>query len=246
MTIEGENRQLHERLQETLAAYVLHALDEVDRAEAEALMAQHLPQCEECAAALRDLEATAGMLALAVGPVAVPQTLWRRIRRGIHRRRRPARRWAVVAVGAAALLVVAALAGWNFTLSGRMGRTEKREAASAEVLTVVSHPSSRVVPLAMRGAEPGTAPRLAVAFVPGESILSLFGTMPNLPQGRVYGLWLGAGDRYVAAAIFAPEGREVLLAIRADPYRYDSLVITVEPLGGSREPSSRRLAEASL
>ena len=82
--------------------------------------------------------------------------------------------------------------------------------------------------------------------MPGEGILYVFGTMPKLSRDRVYELWLGVGDRYMAAAIFAPEGREVLLAIRADPYRYDSLVITVEPLGGSREPSSRRLAEASL
>jgi len=149
-----------------------------------------------------------------------------------------------VAVAAVAAAVVS-LVGWNVTLAGRMGRTERRQATSAQVIAAVSHPSSRVVPLASSTGQRAIGPRLALAYVPGESVLYVFGTLPEPPDGHVYELWLGRGGRFVGVATFVPEAGEVLLKIRANPFRYDSLVITVEPEGGSRTPS-QKLAEASL
>jgi anti-sigma-K factor RskA len=238
-----EEQGVHERVQEALGAYVVHALDEDALAEANALIAEHLPRCDACAAVLLNLEATAAMLALAVPQVEPPETLWPRIRREL--RYPDGRRWRSTVIGIALAAAVVGLVGWNVTLAGRMGRTEKRQAASAEVLTAVSHPSSRVVPLAL-SAERAQAPTLAVAYVPGTAVMYVFGTMPEPPAGQVYELWLGAGGRFVGAATFVPEAGEVLLAIRADPFRFDTLFITVEPAGGSRRPSPRHLVEGSL
>lgn len=240
MTTGDEALDIHQRVQEALAGLVLHALDEQDVAPARALIASHVPGCVACTTAMRELEDAAGSLALAAVPRRAPETVWQRIRREIGRP--PTRRWIGIAAGVAVVAAAGSLLGWNLTLAGRVVRTEERQAASADVLTMVSHPRSHVVPLALRDDE---GPRLALAYVPGRAVLYLFGTMPPPPEGHVYELWLGSGGRFEGVATFVPEGREVLVAVAVDPYRYDSVVITVEPTGGSRQPS-QKLAEAEL
>ena len=69
-----------------------------------------------------------------------------------------------------AVVVVAGMALWNAHLTTRIGDAEQRQATSAEVLSAVSHPASKVLPLPLQSihSAPTEAPaQLAAAVIPG-------------------------------------------------------------------------------
>jgi hypothetical protein len=238
----------HEGVQEVLAGFALHALDQDELRRAGELMAAHLSGCDECRAALNAFEAVAGDLALAAPSRTPPKTLGLRLRREVWPAGR-GRRWVTLAPAATAVAVVAGLALWNLHLTTRIGRAEERQATSAELLTAVSHPASRVVPLPLRGvhnASVETPAQLAAAVVPGRRVLYVFGSMPSPRNGHVYTVWLGRQDRYVNVAAFVPEKGSVLLAVRVDTSGYERLLITEEEHEGQESPSPNRVTEISL
>lgn len=233
----------HEAIQEVLAARALRALDEADQARAEALLASHLPVCARCRDALQGFEAVAADLALAPSPRTPPDLLGHRLRREIGSRGRG--RWLprVAAATAVAALVVVGL--WNVHLTGRVSDAEDREANTSGVLATLSHPRSRVVPLAAERVDRAVG-RLAVAYVPGEPSLYLFGSLPEPGSDRIYQVWLAQGNRFESKAMFVPHRGVVVLRILVDPRGYDRVLITEEPSAGSRRPSSRHVVTASF
>ncbi|HJP66007.1 MAG TPA: anti-sigma factor [Actinomycetota bacterium] len=234
----------HEAAQEILAAHALHALGADEAAEAEALIARHLPYCAECRAALEGFQVVAGDLALAADSLHPPRTLAGRLRREVARGDRAPRRWTrSLLVGAAAAIVVAVL-GWNFHLTGRVSDAELRQVRTTEVLATVSHPLSRVVPLSWE--RPAGGSSLAAAFVPGRPLLYIFGSVSAPAGHRVYQVWLARGDRFVGAGTFLPERGLVLLRIHRDPSGYDGMLITEESREGNAIPSTHRLGTASF
>jgi hypothetical protein len=238
----------HGRVQELLAGFVLHALDPDQLRETEELRATHLPGCEECRKAMGALEAAAGDLGLAAGSRIPPKLLERRLRRELGTNDR-GRRWVAFLPAAASVVVASGLLLWNAQLTTRIGHAEQRQAASAEVLTAVSHPASRVVPLPLQGVHPassGAPAQLAAATIPGRDVLYVFGSMPAPGGGRVYTVWLGRPGRYVNVAAFVPERGSVLLAVRVNPSDYERLLITEEEGKDRGEPSENHLTEVSL
>jgi hypothetical protein len=238
----------HAPVQELLAGLALHALDPHEMQEAERRIATHVLACDECGHALEVIEAAAGDLALAATPRIPPAILEQRIRRGLVRRRPPPR-WVALMPAAASFVVAAGLLFWNTQLTSRIGHAEAREATSAELLTAVSHPASKVLSLPLRGVhpEPSEAPaELAAAVIPGRSVLYVFGAMPPPGKGGTYTLWLRTGGRYVNVAEFVPERGTVVLAVRVNPSRYERLLVTEEKEEGRESPSQNRLAEISL
>jgi hypothetical protein len=138
---------------------------------------------------------------------------------------------------------------WNARLTTRIGHAEDRQATSAEVLTAVSQPAARVMPLRAEGVpvSGSEAPaQLAAAVIPGWRVLYLFGSMPAPPAGRAYTVWLKAGGRYVDVATFVPEKGGVLLALRVDPEGYERLLITEEEDPAPRSPSGPHVVEVAL
>ena len=73
----------HERIDELLAGYVLLSSLGEDAAEADRILAEHVPSCGRCRATLNELQAVSGDLALAAAPVDPPETLPPRIHRAI-------------------------------------------------------------------------------------------------------------------------------------------------------------------
>jgi Anti-sigma-K factor rskA len=238
----------HERVQELLAGFALHALDPEQLREAEGLRATHLPGCDECRKALATFEAAAGEMGLAAGSKAPPRLLQRRLRRdlaGGHR----SRRWVAYLPAAAGVVVAGGLLLWNAQLTSRIGHAEQREAASAELLTAVSHPASKVLPLPLHGvhvATSGTPAQLAAATIPGRAVLYVFGSMPTPTGGHVYTVWLSHSGHYVSVAVFVPDRGSVLLAVRINPFGYERLLITEEEGKGRGSPSPNHLTEISL
>ena len=238
----------HTRVQELLAGFALHALDSDETREAERLIATHVPGCDQCGPALDAFEAVADDLALAVAPRIPPAFLEQRVRRGLGQRRTPPR-WVALLPAAASFVVAAGLLAWNAQLTSRIGHAETREATSAELLTAVSHPASKVLSLPLRGVHPApsAAPaELAAAVIPGRPVLYVFGAMPPPGKGGVYTVWLRSDGRYVNVAEFVPERGTVVLVVRVDPSGYQRLLITEEEGEGRESPSQNRLAEISL
>ena len=76
----------HQRIDELIAGHVLRALEGEDAAEAERVLAEHVPTCPRCRSILDELEETAGDLALAAGPAPPPELLLTRLHREIRER----------------------------------------------------------------------------------------------------------------------------------------------------------------
>jgi len=238
MTLED-----HERIQELLAGHILHALDEEEARQAETLLATHVPTCPECLAAFEQLSAVAGELALAAGSRRPPHLLGLKLRRETSAARTLA--WLGRGAAAAAAIALVGVLTWNLFLTGRVRHAEARQARTAEVLTTVVHPASKVVPMAAesRSLDEG---QLSATYIPGRPLLYIFGSLPNPGRGHVYQVWLERKGRFHSAGVFVPESDSVWLKIPVDASGYDGVLITEEPGSGSEAPSAERVLTASF
>ena len=101
----------HAEAQELLAGYALQSLSGEDAAEADRLLAEHVPGCSECRQMLDAFQAVAGELALDAETIPPPDPLLPRIHREMEPRGRSAGRWTsgrLVAAAASVVLVVGA------------------------------------------------------------------------------------------------------------------------------------------
>ncbi len=219
----------HERELELLAGYALSALGTEDAAEAERLLAEHLPSCETCRSALAGLQALVGELALAAPPMRPPELLLARIRRELREGEGRRRRVLGVLAVAAGFAVVVGMAGLSVSLGSRASRAESERTTAVQMLSALQDPTARTVPLeAMSATAAG-----GLVEVAHEERIYLYGEgVPTPPPGYAYQLWLGSGGEYVPVGEpFLPRDGLVLLRITVDPTRFDELLITEEPLG---------------
>ncbi len=230
------------------AAYVLGALPDDEREQFEL----HFEDCEHCRAQLAELGHAAEVLATAVPRVEPPGQLRDRIMAQVHAEaellraagpaadRPPARKsfdrprlgswfapgWAVAA--AALLIVVGGLGG--FLVRGE-GAGESR-VVRAQVLRAL-------------------APQGQAELVVRDDVATLrLRGMPQPPAGRVYQVW------YRLPGEIEPKPTDALFSVRADgtatvavparPEEAREVLVTAEPRGGSRRPTSRPILAARL
>lgn len=227
-------------------AYALHALSDGERAEFE----HHLQECPACRHEVAELQATAARLGAAVA-VEPPEQLRSEVLNRVHRVRQlpPAaepsgavlrgRRWplAVAGLAAAAAAVVAVVfgvrvAGLNEDVDRAESHAAELQRGTAQLGEVLAAPDARVV--RSRGSLPATAVVSAelgkVAFVPGR--------MPAPADGRTYQLWLIGPEGARSAGLLATPAHPVVTPLRAGA---EQLGVTLEPSGGSRQPTTRPL-----
>lgn len=223
-------------------AYVLGALSDDERASVEAYLALH----PERQAEIDELAGLAGLLALAPPEHEPPADLRRKVMEVVESeavRPRPARRpasswfgglWDLrnVALGAAALLVVGLLS-WNVLLQGDVqdlqGQVE--EARSANQAQEV-----REIELGGAWAEKGA--HAEVADLKGDRAILVVEDMPSMPEGRTGQVWVIHDERPVPGGLLEPSGNMAATAITAPLEGADAIAVTVEPAGGSDEPTS--------
>jgi hypothetical protein len=233
----------HEQVQAILAARALGALDDAESGAAEALIDRHLPTCDRCRYALESFAAVAGELALAEPSLRPPQSLQARLRRELAGPRIPARLGALVT--AVAAIVALVLGGLSLHLTGRVSRAERAQAQTAELISAVSVPRSKIVPLASGSAGPSRA--VAAVYVPGGGHMYVVGNLPKPASHRVYQLWLGKGGSFASGGTFLPGPKGlVLVRVAREATAYDHVLITEEPGNGSERPSGDRVAESDL
>ncbi|MEE1800096.1 MULTISPECIES: anti-sigma factor [unclassified Streptomyces] len=233
-------------------AYALHALAPEERAEFE----RHLEACHACSQEVRELSATAARLGRAVAvtpPPALKEQVLRRIaaerqdppkvthrqaRSGGGGRGRALSRFAL----AACLAAVAGLGGvavWQ-NQEARDARQEARAAQrhSEELTAVLAAPDAQV---ATGGLTNGATGSVIVSRARDRAAFVATG-MPKPPSGKVYELWYNDGGTMRAAGLLNPATGSASVLMDGPVDGASGMGITVEPAGGSEQPTSTPLA----
>lgn len=139
-----------------------------------------------------------------------------------------------LAVAAAAVLVVA-VAGLSFTIADLNDRIATVETASAQVTELLTTADATIVSAEGPGGEIG---RVVASPTRGEAVF-LAGDMQAAPEDQVYELWLISEDGAAPAGMFDPDERgRATRMMTGDIANATAVGITVEPAGGSPEPTS--------
>jgi anti-sigma-K factor RskA len=223
-------------------AYVLGALSDEERASVEAYLALH----PERQAEIDDLSGVAGLLALAPPEHEPPADLRRRLMEVVESEAtapeptQPSESswfgwlgdFRNVALGAAALLVVGLLS-WNVLLQQdvRNLRGEVEEAGTAD-----QSQEARVIELGGTWAEQGV--RAEVTTLEDDRAILVVEDMPSMPENRTGQVWVIDDDKPQPSGLLAPSGDTVAAPITIPLEDADAIAVTVEPAGGSDQPTS--------
>lgn len=215
----------HEAIQELLAGYVLRSLSGEDAAEADRILSEHVPGCDECRATLDAFQSVAGDLALDAPVVEPPDTLRARLRRDLEA---PATsRWnagRIVAIAASVVVVVgvgavALTRGGDGLANGQLARADLQDVTNAMVSGASHQPLGEATEIS----------------APATEKLYIYGTDVPLPAaGSVYRLWAGsaAQPRYIGDFLPSDDGM-LLLEVMLPASSVGTLFVTVEPAGSA-------------
>jgi anti-sigma-K factor RskA len=215
----------HGRRQDDVAAYLVGALDEAEARELE----RHLAGCGECRERVEWLRPAAELLPESVERVEPPAELRQRVieqvrAEGSAGRARPAPRGRLrgvlrrPAAGlAAAAVIVAAIAGYAVGTGGDGTETIRAADASASL---------------ERSGDSGT--------------LQMTG-LQQLAAGEVYQAWVQRDGRIEPSSLFAARGDGSASAAIPDGLDgAEAVLVTIEPRGGSSEPTSAPIVAVPL
>ena len=236
----------HEHWHDATGAYVLGALDQVERAAFE----EHLAGCPACREEVDQLLPAAQALPISVDPLAPPPALKARIMAEVERE---------------ASLLAAAGPEADRPAPAAPERRRRRfslrvprlaPAAVAAVLLVVgiaigvgasqlSNEPERTVAAQVSGA-PGATVSLELS---GDEGRLMARGLPAPPRGRVYQVWLKRAGHAPepTAALFVPSRDGAATAsVPGSMEGIDQVMVTDEPDGGSPQPTGKLLAVADL
>jgi anti-sigma-K factor RskA len=206
-----------------VAPYALDALDERE----EKAFEQHLALCERCREELASLREAAAALAAGAPPAKPPPELRQRIldqarseRTNVVPLRRP-RSWTPVLAATTAIAAAAAivLGVWATSL----------DHSSDPLQSVLSKPGSRLVSMGHYG---------AVAVGPdGQAVLAL--AVPPAESGKTYEAWVVRGSKATPAGLFPGRAGTSIVKISKPVGAGSVVAVTVEPSGGSPQPTSK-------
>jgi anti-sigma-K factor RskA len=234
-----------------LGAYALEALDFEERAAVES----HLATCEYCSGALARFQSVAAMLMMTPEPATPAPRVRARLISVLDSGRRPRREpflrglWPRfgLAAGLAALILINLALFWQV----RSVRDEQaRMGADLQVdqtaLALASYPTTQVVLLQ------GEAVGGTFLFEPERrfAVLHMWGLDP-LESRQSYQAWLVRPDgSRVSAGLFSADPNSIftsaVLSSPAPVGEFSTLGVTIEPAGGSEEPTGRRVLSADL
>jgi anti-sigma-K factor RskA len=245
------------------SAYVLDALDAGDRARFEA----HLAGCAACQAEVRSFRPVVDALARMADARQPSPALRARVldasgARVVEPRVLPgpgstrAFRPAIVVpwfLATAAALAIAVLTPYTVQLrtrtrelaaavrdlTARLAETDRQLVAARNEVSLVAGPDVKRVDLRGQGAVPQAAAR--AYFSPARGVYFVASDLPPVSPDRAYQLWFVTPGGPVSASVFTPDtaGRAELLAA-VPPGMPDPtvLAVTLEPAGGSPQPTS--------
>jgi hypothetical protein len=246
----------HARVEELVAVHALGGLEEEERGELLREMARHGTDCRECRTLVSEYSEAAGLLALTLQPEPVrpeeeerlilaarahvevageaqPEMLLEQPVAGhpsADASGGPSRttRWVAAVAVAASIAAIGGAVGYAVA--------PRTPVAESRFIAFVSRPGTRIASFPARGGE-----SLAVAFHPGAAQGWVIGSNIARPAGgRVYELWFRAGATgpMRPAGTFVPSGGTVLSPATVGP-GFDTLAVSIEPAGGSKQPTTQ-------
>lgn len=215
-------------------AYAVDALDDIERAQFE----RHLAECAECRAEVASLRSTAALLAETTATTP-PDRLRERVLADIGTVRPlppavgtsapPRRRRRTAALVAAAAVIAAVGAG---VVATEPWADETRQTQVSPVERVLQAEDAEQYTQTVDGSR-ATIVRSASL---NKAVLITRDMAPP-PQGKVYELWLDHKGVGMVPAGIMTEGGEQRILLEGDPATATGAGITVEPAGGSEEPT---------
>jgi anti-sigma-K factor RskA len=235
----------HKRFDEVKDAYVLGALPEQERRELEEYLAAH----PERQAEIDELGNVASLLALSPPEQEPSPELRRSIMAVVEAQRPPARTrsWLAgvkellsvrnLALGAAALLVIG-LFSWNMLLQGQVKDLQ------GQVASLQDSQQSRMVALAGTGA--AQRAEAEVILLKDHKAVLMAEDMPRVPENKTYQIWVIEGDVPQPSGLFEADGDTVAAVVEKPLDEDDVIAITIEPNGGSQQPTTDPMLTAKL
>ncbi|MFM9589137.1 anti-sigma factor domain-containing protein [Streptomyces scabiei] len=233
-------------------AYALHALSDEEHEAFE----RHLGDCEPCAQETAELCATAARLGLAVSttpPPVMRERVLRRIatvrqeapggstpsRSGEARpRTRLLSRWAL----AACLAAAAALGGttvWQYQRAEEaVDQARRAEHGVDEIAAVLAAPDARSRSGELAAGASGT---VVVSRSLDRAVFVASG-LPRPSGDKVYQLWFDDDGTMRSAGLMDPRRRDQTVLMRGALDGASGMGVTLEPAGGSKQPTSAPLA----
>ncbi|MEU7064656.1 anti-sigma factor [Streptomyces sp. NPDC046161] len=223
-----------------------YALDALDPAEHEAF-ARHLASCPLCVQEVREFSATAARLGSAVALAPPPAMRAAVLARIDTVRQQPPVRRGIVALRRRALplALAACLAGATALGAATLWQREQaREADRAvhdlrELTGVLTAPDARTV----TGRSVSGARAAVVVSAARDRAAFLGAGLPAAPDGKTYQLWF-ADDGVMRPAGLVDGGGATLMS--GPVGRATAVGLTLEPAGGSAQPTSRPLVLLAL
>lgn len=228
-------------LHKLTGAYALDALDDLERARFE----QHLAECEDCRAEVAELRETAALLAETTA-VEPPPSLRDSVLAGISQVRplppevsatpdeprvRSVRRWVPLLVAAALAIVVGIGA-----MVTQPWRTDEPRLTAAEQVLQADDAEKVFLDL-------GEAGRATVIRSRSEDrAVIVTEDMVAAPEGKDYELWFQTPEEEMVPAGLMPDRADQTVVLDGPAAEAIAVGITVEPDGGSPEPTTDPIA----
>jgi len=258
------------RIEELLPFYMLDALTEEEKKLVESYLSEH----PEARAQVQDLQSGAAALPYSVSPVKPPhrvkEALMARVTADVQSRERssagvasqPSRRglrfddiFRLLSLGAATAAIL-----WAFVLNAQVTRLQNEISALNEQVTAQKQSidelvrnlpqtdQSDVITVSLKstGEQPRPLGQL-IANPNDQSAVLVISGLPPLEQGKTYQVWL-IGDAPVSAGLLTVDenGQSVLIITSEEAIgSFNSLGISIEPEGGSTQPTTDQIVVLS-
>ncbi len=247
-----------EKFDELKEAYALGALPADELREFEAYLAAHPERQYE----VDELNSIAALLAVSSADQEPPKHLRRSVMAMVNAeaagRQNRTSSWrssldglreafpARIALGAAAALVVGLLA-WNLLLQGELrdisGRNGELQAQIEDARAGAD--GTRI--LAMQGEGEMINSDAEVMAFEGDRAILVAENMPSLPDDQTFQIWvIDDSEGAKPSGIFQPNGDPVAAVVKQPLEGAETIAVTVEPAGGSPQPTTDPMLSAQL
>lgn len=226
----------HRRWEDDLAAYALGALEGPELGQFEA----HLGGCERCQSELQWLQPAIDAIPGEIEEILPPRRLRRRLMAIVRQEARAsagARGGRALNARALILRPATAAAATALIVAGGVGGYVLAGPGGGATQTTI----------AMKATAPLARDANAVLLRHGDAGTLEAHGLPALPDGKVYEVWVSSGRTIRPSSVFVVDRRGAgVAAIPAQLTGADEVMVTQEPKGGSRQPTSAPILRATL
>lgn len=219
----------HEELRDEYGAFALGVAEEGVRIE----IAEHLGRkCDECTAGVRQALSMVAVMSGAVATAEPPSRLRRRVMDMV--RREPKRNWALGLIPWATAAILA-LTLVSAGLTGRGTRKDKEALSRLEqALSVLNDPEAKDVSFG----DPKAGGRVLVS--PSRGVVLIAAHLPKLERDRIFQMWvIPVQGNPIPAGTFLSEADDTAIYFRPGAVKgAAAIAVTVEPAGGSPQPTT--------